>query len=47
MGSQLTIKSMIDVFNDYSSKQTGFEYLSEIADHFNKIANVSIRNTGI
>lgn len=46
VGSQLSLKSMIDLFTDYSIQQVGFEYLSEIASHFRKIANVSVRNTG-
>lgn len=46
VGSQLTLKNLIDIFNDFSTQQSGFEYLSVIAAHIRKIANVSVRNTG-
>ena len=45
IGSSVQIKSLIDIMTDYSTTN-GYEYLSVIAHHFSKIANVSVRNTG-
>lgn len=44
-GALLSLKSVIELFNEYSV-QSGFEYLSTIAAHLKKIANVSVRNSG-
>jgi xanthine dehydrogenase/oxidase len=43
VGSQVTIKNLIDIFN-VKSTLLGFEYLSEIAKHLSKVANVAVRN---
>ena len=45
IGSQVTLKKLIDIFNTTSS-QAGFEYLSELSNHVSKIANVPVRNLG-
>jgi xanthine dehydrogenase/oxidase len=44
IGCQVTIKQVIDIFNEKSALQ-GFEYLTEIAKHLGKVANVAVRNT--
>jgi xanthine dehydrogenase/oxidase len=44
VGCQVTIKQIIDLFNQKSTT-SGFEYLSEIAKHLSKVANVAVRNT--
>ena len=43
IGSQVTLKKLIDIFNTTSS-QAGFEYLSELSNHVSKIANMPVRN---
>lgn len=43
VGSQVTLKQLIDLFNDFSSV-SGFEYLTELSNHISKIANVGVRN---
>lgn len=43
-GSALTIASLIDLMKTYASS-AGFEYLSTIAFHLVKIANVAVRNS--
>ena len=45
LGAELSLKKLIDIFNDYSSTP-GFEYLTVISAHLSKIANVGVRNTG-
>ena len=45
IGSQVTLKKLIDVFNATSSR-AGFEYLSELSNHVSKVANVPVRNLG-
>ena len=45
VGSSVQLKNLIDLMNDFSST-SGFEYLTEIANHFTKIANVPVRNAG-
>lgn len=44
INSRVTLKTMIDAFNSYSTTTPGFEYLSVLATHIGKIANVSVRN---
>lgn len=43
IGAQVSLKTLIDVFNQYSS-MSGFEYLSELAEHVSKVANSPVRN---
>jgi len=43
IGSLITITKLIDFFEDFS-KFEGFQYLNEISNHMQKVANVSIRN---
>ena len=45
VGSSVQLKNLIDVMSDFSST-SGFEYLSEIANHLSKVANVGVRNAG-
>lgn len=45
LGAALSINNLIELFETFS-KVEGFEYLSNIAKHFSKIANVAVRNTG-
>lgn len=45
IGASVTLSKLIEIFTANSSKP-GFEYLSTLASHFSKIANVSVRNMG-
>ena len=45
LGAGMSLKQIIDTFNGYSTT-AGFEYLTVISEHFSKIANVAVRNTG-
>jgi xanthine dehydrogenase/oxidase len=46
VGSGITLNKLIDIFTMAASSIEGFEYLSVIATHIGKIANVSVRNMG-
>ena len=43
VGASARLKTCIDIMRDYSST-SGFEYLTQIALHLSKIANVPVRN---
>ncbi|KAH8311383.1 hypothetical protein KR044_005999, partial [Drosophila immigrans] len=45
LGANLSLSQAMDVFKD-TWKQTGFEYLQQLWQHFDMIANVPVRNSG-
>ncbi|XP_034116234.1 uncharacterized protein LOC117575899 [Drosophila albomicans] len=45
LGANLSLTQAMDIFKS-SWRQTGFEYLQELWQHFDLIANVPVRNTG-
>jgi xanthine dehydrogenase/oxidase len=46
IGGGVTFTEAIKIFYETSKKNKGFEYLNEIAKHFEQIGNVSVRNSG-
>jgi xanthine dehydrogenase/oxidase len=43
IGSQITLAKLVKIFDTFANT-SGFEYLSELSSHLNKIGNVSVRN---
>ena len=44
IGSAISLNKLIEIFTTTASILPGFEYLSTIANHLSKVANVSVRN---
>jgi xanthine dehydrogenase/oxidase len=46
IGGNMTLTEAIEIFTKVSSENENFGYLSEVAKHFEMIANVAVRNVG-